>query len=231
LNGVDEVKKTILVVEDEKTINDVLSEYLLHSGYITIQAFDGLEGLMKFNKDVSLIILDIMIPKLNGFEVLKEIRKKSDIPALILSSLGDEENILKGYDLGVDEYISKPFSPKIIVKKVDAIFHRYHQTNPKIIQKGTLQILTESRDVFVQDVKINLTKKEYDILLLMAENEKSVFSRDALLNRIWGYDYYGADRVVDSCVKRLRKKMLSTNTYIKTVFGVGYKFEVDQDEV
>jgi len=223
------MNKNILIIEDERELNNVLYEYLTNEGYNVSQAFDGIEGLLKFNHTINLIIVDVMMPRLDGYGVLSEIRKKSNVPVLMLTALSEEENIIKGYDFGVDEYVTKPFSPKIIVKKVNAILNRQlHEEPTQIIQKGVLKIDLEKMEVCVREERVNLTKKEFDLLHILAENENKVFSRDKLLNKVWGYDYFGEDRVVDTCVKRLRKKLNEAKDYFKTVFGVGYKFEVSE---
>jgi len=223
------MNKNILIIEDERELNNVLYEYLTNEGYNVSQAFDGIEGLLKFNHTINLIIVDVMMPRLDGYGVLSEIRKKSNVPVLMLTALSEEENIIKGYDFGVDEYVTKPFSPKIIVKKVNAILNRQlHEEPTQIIQKGVLKIDLEKMEVCVREERVNLTKKEFDLLHILAENENKVFSRDKLLNKVWGYDYFGEDRVVDTCVKRLRKKLNEAKDYVKTVFGVGYKFEVSE---
>lgn len=217
----------ILLIEDERTINDVLKEYLVSAGYECVQAFDGLDGLMKFNPGFSLIICDVMMPKLDGYKVVEEIRENSDIPIIMLTALSEEDNILKGYELGVDEYVSKPFSPKIIVKKVQAILNRINQeVLEEDIIRGMITLSSTKRSVLVNAEKVKMSKKEFDLLHLFLTNEGMVFSRDHLLNHIWGYDYFGDDRVVDTAIKRLRKKLCEASKYIQTERGVGYKFEV-----
>ncbi len=221
--------KRILIVEDEPTINDVLKEYLTEYGYDCIQAFDGLDGLAKFNESISLIICDVMMPKLNGFELIEEIRKQSDVAIIMLTALNSDEDILKGYDLGVDEFVSKPFSPKIIVRKVKAILGRNSiKSQTELITKGMIEMNTFAFKVRIDNIDINLSKKEFELLKLFLENENIVFTRDSLLNHIWGHDYFGDDRVVDTAIKRLRKRLLEASIYIKTKHGVGYKFEVKQ---
>jgi len=221
------MSKKILIIEDEKEINNVLYEYLISSGYEVSQAFDGLEGLMKFDNQIDLVICDVMMPRLNGYGVVEEIRKKSNVSIIMLTALSEEEDILKGYDLGVDEYVSKPFSPKIIVKKVEAILSRQESKRSKsTISKGIISIEIKTMKTVIDENIVSLSKKEFELLQLFMENDEIVFNRDTLLNKIWGYDYFGDDRVVDTCIKRLRKKISPANNYIKTVFGVGYKFEV-----
>ena len=219
--------KHILIVEDEPTINDVLKEYLESNNYKCIQAYDGLDALTKYNSDISLIICDVMMPKLDGYGVVEEIRKQSDVAIIMLTALSDEQDILKGYDLGVDEYVSKPFSPRIIIKKVNAILSRGKESKPASnYEKGLLKVNRASRNVQVNNETIKLSKKEFDLLDIFITNEGNVFTRDSLLNHIWGYDYFGDDRVVDTAIKRLRKKLKEASKYIKTEHGVGYKFEV-----
>ena len=163
------MKKKVLIIEDERPINDVLKEYLEVSGYLCEQAFDGLDGLMKFNPSISIIICDVMMPKLGGYSVVAEIRKQSDVPIIMLTALSDEEDILKGYELGVDEYVSKPFSPQIIVKKEEAILSRSSQEQSvEILTKGILTIIHSSRTVQVNKESIKLSKKEFDLLALFA---------------------------------------------------------------
>lgn len=220
--------KKILVIEDEKSINDILYEYLLESGYEVLQAYDGFEGLKKFNPSIDLIICDVMMPKLDGYGVVEEIRETSFVPIIMLTALSQEEDVLRGYDLGVDEYVSKPFSPKIIVKKVQSILKRQvRETDNTQLKEGIISINVLEMRVLIEEKEIKLSKKEFELLLLFIENKGIVFSRDTLLNKIWGYDYFGEERVVDTCIKRLRKKLSNANNYIVTVFGVGYKFEVD----
>lgn len=217
----------ILIIEDSMDINDVLAEYLNASGYDTVQAFDGIEGVAKFNEGISLIICDVMMPNLDGYSVVEKIRKISDVPIIMLTALTDEEDVLKGYDLGVDEYVSKPFSPRIFAKKVEAILARNVRTTDKqVIHKGVMSISFPHRSVYVNDETIKLSKKEFELVGLFIENEGIVFSRNSLLDHIWGYDYFGNDRVVDTAIKRLRKKLKEAGEYIITEHGVGYKFEV-----
>ncbi|MCK5761524.1 MAG: response regulator transcription factor [Candidatus Izimaplasma sp.] len=223
------MNKRILIIEDEPTINDVLNEYLVESGFTCVQAYDGLDGLMKFNESISLVICDVMMPKLDGFSVVKEIRKQSDVSIIMLTALNSEEDVLKGYDLGVDEFVSKPFSPKIIVRKVEAILNRnVVNLQSELIIKGGIEMDTITFNVRINHVAIKLSKKEFELLKLFLDNENIVFTRDSLLNHIWGHDYFGDDRVVDTAIKRLRKRLLEASVYIKTIHGIGYKFEVKQ---
>lgn len=219
--------KNILIIEDEIMINNVITEYLVENGYNVVQSFDGAEGLLKYHDDIDLIIVDVMMPILDGFTFTKEIRKKANVPIIMLTALDDECDVIKGYDYGVDEYVSKPFSPKIIVKKVEAILKRQiKKQTDKVITRGCLELSPSSMTTKVNMKDVILSKKEFELLLFLIDNERNVFSRDQLLDKVWGYDYFGDDRVVDSCIKRLRKKISPANAYIKTVFGVGYKFEV-----
>ena len=218
----------ILIADDNQANSELLEAYLAQLDCELEFAVDGQDTLDKvasFEPDV--ILLDVMMPKLDGYKVVEEIRSKSDVPIIMLTALSNEEDVLKGYDLGVDEYVSKPFSPKIIVRKVNAILSRNTKSKTQeVLHKGVLTISFTSRTVAVNNDLVKLSKKEFDLLELFATNEGIVYTRDTLLNHIWGYDYFGDDRVVDTAIKRLRKKLHESSRYIKTEHGVGYKFEV-----
>lgn len=218
----------ILIIEDELEINNILKEYLTEYGYEIEQAFDGAEALLKFDSSFDLLIVDVMMPVLDGFSFMKEIRKSSSVPVIMLTALGDEENTIKGYDLGVDEYVSKPFSPRVIVKKVEAMLRRDFKADVSLVKRGILSLNKESMEIKLNGDVLSLSRQEFELLSFFMNHEKVVFNREQLLDQVWGYDYYGEDRVVDSSIKRLRKK-LSNCDYIKTVFGVGYKFEVTDE--
>lgn len=218
----------ILIVEDELEINNILKEYLIENNYSVEQAFDGAEALLKFDSSFDLLIVDVMMPVLDGFSFVKEIRKRSSVPVIMLTALSDEENVIKGYDLGVDEYVSKPFSPRIIVKKVEAMLRRDYKSDTTEIEKGVLTLNKEAMEIRLLDELLSLSKQEFELLSFFMQNERVVYNREQLLDQVWGYDYYGEDRVVDSSIKRLRKKLKDCD-YIKTVFGVGYKFEVTDE--
>ena len=211
---------------------EVVSQYLQDSGFTTTSAYDGIEGIMNYSSDIDLIICDVMMPRMDGYQVVEEVRKNSEVPIIMLTALSEEDDVLKGYDLGVDEYVSKPFSPKIIVKKVHAILNRHQQqASQEIIHKGGICLDQPRMSVSINNNTVSLSKKEYELLALFMDNESIVFTRDNLLNKLWGYDYFGDDRVVDTCIKRLRKKISPAHKHIKTVFGTGYKFEVDNENI
>lgn len=220
--------QNILIIEDESRIRSLLKDYLILEQFNIIEASNGIDGLSVFNKNkIDLAILDIMMPGLNGLEVTKEIRKVSSIPIILLTAKSQEEDKLSGYDLGADDYVTKPFSPKVLVAKIKALLKRTssNSTNNEI-NFPRLKINKESMEVSVDNNFVSLTPKEYDLLIYLAENQNIVLSRDTILDGVWGYDYYGDNRVVDTTVKRLREKLGNTAEYIVTVRGSGYKFEV-----
>lgn len=223
--------KTILVVEDDKRMNEIICDYLEMANFNVLVAKDGAEALEVFeNNEVDLIILDIMIPKLDGWSVCRRIRKISNVLIVILSARSDEDDKLMGFDLGADEYVTKPFSPKVLVARITALFNRFEREEDykRIITKKEITIDKDAYKVSVSDEEIFLTGKEYELLLFLIENEGKVFKRDTLISNIWGYDYYGDGRVIDTNIKTLRKKLGNCSNYIQTIIGVGYKFEVKQ---
>ncbi len=219
----------ILIVEDEKHLNDILYDYVLDKYDFAVidQIFDGLEALISIQETkYDLILLDVMLPNVGGFEICKKLREFSTTPVIMLSALSDEENQIKGYDLGIDEYITKPYSPKLVMKKVEAILSRYSEKFDEDFREyGVLKYNIDKHKVLVDDEEIELNKKEWDLFVLFVNNMGRVFTRDHLLNKVWGYDYYGDERTVDTHIKRLRKKLCSASVYIKTIFKEGYKFE------
>ena len=222
-------KLRILIVEDEKHLNDILYDYVLDKyEFATIdQIYDGLEALISIQEnEYDLILLDVMLPNVGGFEICQKLREKSTTPVIMLSALSDEENQLKGYNLGIDEYITKPYSPKLVIKKIEAILARYNEKNDQDYkQYGILQYNLDKHKILVEDVEIILNKKEWDLFVLFVSNKGRLFTRDDLLNKVWGYDYYGDVRTVDTHIKRLRQKLRKASSYIKTVFKEGYKLE------
>ena len=221
---------TILIIEDEITINRILSSYFKASGYKIITAYDGKEGLNLFRSNsIDLVCLDIMMPKVDGWSVAKSIREQSDVPIIFMSALSEEEDILKGYELNIDDYLTKPFNPKILVAKVERLLHRYSKStlsnSNSIIKAKNISIDITSHKIFLDDKELPLSKKEFDLLLYFVKNEGRICSRDQLLDEVWGIDIYVEDRIVDTYVKRLRKHLGDNSKYIKTVFGVGYRFE------
>jgi len=219
----------ILIVEDEVHLNDILYDYVLDKYDFAVidQIYDGLEALISIQThDYDLVLLDVMLPHVGGFEICKKLREKANTPVIMLSALSDEENQLKGYNLGIDEYITKPYSPKLVIKKIEAILSRYNEKVDEDFKKfGVIKYNLDKHKILVEDEEINLNKKEWDLFVLFIKNPGIVFSRDHLLNKVWGYDYFGDARTVDTHIKRLRKKLNDASKYIKTVFKEGYKFE------
>ncbi|MDF2544161.1 MAG: two component transcriptional regulator, winged helix family [Herbinix sp.] len=219
----------VLVVEDDKKMNDILCDYLETEGYQIYPAKDGVEALTIFDReDIELVILDIMIPKLDGWSVCRRIRQKSDALIIILSARGEEDDKLLGYELGADEYMTKPFSPKVLLACILALLKRSRVPSEKsetVIRHEELALHKEAYRVTLSGVTLPLTVKEYELLLRLMEHPRKVFRRETLINDIWGYDYYGDGRVVDTNIKTLRKKLGHYSNYIKTVIGVGYKFD------
>lgn len=227
---------SILIVDDNKQINSILEEYAKKEGYQTLVALDGEDALNQFEKyNPNLLLLDVMMPKIDGFEVCRRIRKTSNVPIIMITARGEDFEKIMGLDIGADDYIVKPFSPSEVMARVRAIFRRMSRENVGSSQVYTfydLNINLESYTVTVAEKLVLLTKKEIELLWMLATNKNCVFSRDQLLSSLWGYDYYGDSRTVDSHIKRLRAKLdVVDHPYweIKTIWGVGYKFEVEQN--
>lgn len=221
------MKYKILVADDEKRMRILISDFLVDAGYEIIEACDGAEAIEIFmeNKDISLVILDVMMPYYNGWEICEEIRRNSKIPIIMLTAKAAEKDELQGFNKGADEYIKKPFSPSVLVARVNALLVRtYNKTS--VIEKGSLTIDMDKHSVKNKDMQIDLSLTEYKLLVYLLENEDVVIARDTLLNNVWGYDYEGTDRTVDTHINRLRDKLNQDVSYIKTVRGYGYKFEV-----
>ena len=215
----------ILVVDDEALIRDVVREYLQLDGFSVVEASDGDEALDKFQQEqFDLVIMDIMMPKKDGFQTLKEMKQIKDIPVLMLSARGEEFDKLIGFDLGIDDYVTKPFSPKELVARVKAITKR-RDANPKRLVFGGLEVDDVAHEVKIDGKLINLTPKEYDLLKYFVSNNHIALSREQLLTNIWGYDFYGDDRTVDTHVKTLRHQLGSYGSCIKTIRKVGYKYK------
>ncbi len=226
------MNKTILIIEDEIRIRFLLKDYLLSEGFSVIEACDGEEGLMAFkNNNVDLILLDIMMPKIDGLTVLENIRTVSDIPIILLTAKSQEEDKLYGYDIGADDYITKPFSPKILVAKVKALLKRTADLNEDQSSTKNYNGLTINKlahEVKVDNVQLSLSPKEYELLVYLCDNIGIALTRDTILDNVWGIDYYGDLRTVDTNIKRLREKLGEKANYIVTVRGSGYKFDVSQ---
>ena len=225
-----EEKLKIFFCEDDENLGMLLREYLQAKGYVTDLFSDGEAGYKGFTKGkYDLCVLDVMMPKMDGWEVCREIRKNSKVPIIMLTARGDERDELLGFELGVDEYISKPFSPKILVARVEAILRRTGQSNPdEILSAGGIVIDKAAHQATVDDKPMDLSFKEFELLTYFLENEGIALSREKILNSVWNYDYFGDARTIDTHVKKLRSKMGDKGEYIKTVWGMGYKFEVGE---
>ncbi len=214
----------VLLVEDEKLIRMFIVEYFAKEKAEVIEASDGYEGLALLDETFDIVLLDIMMPGIDGYEVCKLIRQKSDVPILFISALSEDDNKLKGYELGADDFISKPFTPSLLYAKCKALLKRLNKEN-KSLSEGLIRIDEDTHQVFIDDEQIQLSHKEYLMLIYFIENKRKILSRDQLLDHIWGYDYYGDQRIVDTYVKKLRKKLLGASFYIQTVVKIGYMFD------
>ncbi len=226
-------KLKVMVVDDEARMRKLVKDFLTRDDFNVIEAEDGEDALNKFyeNKDIALIILDVMMPKMDGWEVCREIRKDSKVPIIMLTARGDERDELLGFDLGVDEYISKPFSPKILVARVEAILRRTNKINDNDrLEAGGIVIDRSAHMASVDGKPMDLSFKEFELLTYFMENQGIALSREKILNNVWNYDYFGDARTIDTHVKKLRSKMGSKGEYIKTIWGMGYKFEPTPDE-
>lgn len=222
------VSKKLLVVDDESRMRKLVRDFLQKKGYEVVEAEDGEQAVDKFcaNNDIALIILDVMMPKMDGWQTCREIRKLSDVPIVMLTAKSEEKDELLGFELGVDEYISKPFSPKILTARVDAILRRSGADESPIIQMGGIEVDKMAHIVKVDGEVIDLSYKEFELLSYFMENKGIALSREKILNNVWNYDYFGDARTIDTHVKKLRSKMGVKGDTIKTIWGMGYKFEV-----
>ena len=218
----------ILVVDDEARMRKLVKDFLTIKGYQVIEAGDGEEAVEIFfqQKDIALILLVVMMPKMDGWEVLKTIRLHSKVPIIMLTARGEERDELQGFDLGVDEYISKPFSPKILVARVEAILRRSNHVVGEVMNVGGIEINKAAHQVTIDGKPIELSYKEFELLTYFVENQGIALSREKILNNVWNYDYFGDARTIDTHVKKLRSKLGEKGDYIKTIWGMGYKFEV-----
>ena len=220
---------TVLVVDDESRMRKLIRDFLVKNGYEILEAGDGEEALKVFEENenkIQLVLLDVMMPKLDGWSVLRQIRQKSKVPIIMLTARGEELDELFGFELGVDEYIAKPFSPKILVARVEAILRRTNPEEKKVKDYGGIEIDTEGRTVKVDGKEIEMSLREYELLKYLVDNEKIALSRDKILNNVWNYDYYGDSRTIDSHIKKIRHKLGKKGKYIETIRGIGYKFEI-----
>ena len=220
----------VLVVDDESRMRKLVKDFLNKKGFIVLEAVDGEEAIDIFFSDnsINLLILDVMMPKMDGWEVVKEVRKVSKVPIIMLTARGQEQDELLGFELGVDEYISKPFSPKILVARVEAILRRSNQLNEDVIEAGGITLDITAHKVLIEETEIELSYKEFELLTYFMKNQNVALSREKILNHVWNYDYFGDARTIDTHVKKLRSKLGDKGEYIRTVWGMGYKFEVNQ---
>ena len=223
-------KLKILVVDDESRMRKLVKDFLVKHDYEVLEAQDGEQAVDIFfeDKDIALVILDVMMPKMDGWQVCREIRAHSKVPIIMLTAKGDERDELLGFELGVDEYISKPFSPKILVARVEAILRRTgHGEQEEILEAGGIVLNKTAHLVTVDGKAMDLSYKEFELMTYFMENQGIALSREKILNHVWNYDYFGDARTIDTHVKKLRSKMGDKGEYIKTIWGMGYKFEVE----
>ena len=218
----------ILVVDDEQRMRKLVKDFLTKQGFRVLEAADGEEAVDVFleNKDIVLVILDVMMPKMDGWEVCREIRQYSKVPIIMLTARGAEADELRGFELGVDEYIAKPFSPKILVARVQALLRRANAVSEESLEYGGIVLDRSAHEVLIDGERIDLSFKEFELLSYFMENKDIALSRERILNHVWDYDYFGDARTIDTHVKKLRSKMGKYGSYIKTIWGMGYKFEV-----
>lgn len=224
-------KAKILIVDDESRMRKLLRDFLERAGYDILEACDGIEAMDQFyeNKEIDLIILDVMMPRMDGWQVCKEVREHSRVPIMMLTARTEEQNELKGFELGVDEYVAKPFSPKILVARVGALLKRAkNAAQEATVNAGGIVLDKAAHMVTVDGNMIDLSVKEFELLAYFLENQRIALSREKILNNVWNYDYFGDARTIDTHVKKLRSKMGEKGNYIKTIWGMGYKFEVEE---
>ena len=220
---------TILVVDDESRMRKLIKDFIMQKGYSILEAGDGEEALKTFEENqnkIGLILLDVMMPKLDGWSVLRQIRQTSKVPIVMLTARGEEQDELFGFELGVDEYISKPVSPKILVARVEAILKRTMANKKNVQECGGITIDPDGRTVKIDGKQVEMSLREYELLKYLVDNQGIALSRDKILNNVWNYDYYGDSRTIDSHIKKIRHKLGKKGKYIQTMRGVGYKFEI-----
>ena len=223
----------ILVVDDEARMRKLVKDFLVRKGYEVLEAGDGIEAMDVFysTQNIALIILDVMMPKMDGWEVCREIRKESKVPIIMLTAKSSERDEQLGFELGVDDYISKPFSPKILVARVEAILRRSGASlDDEVLKAGAVEIDKAAHQVRIDGKLVELSFKEFELLTYFVENEGIALSREKILNSVWNYDYFGDARTIDTHVKKLRAKMGDRGSYIKTIWGMGYKFTTTEEE-
>ena len=220
----------VLVVDDESRMRKLVRDFLVKKDFEVLEAGDGAEAIDIFfaTKDIALVILDVMMPKMDGWQVCREVRSYSQVPIIMLTAKSDERDELLGFELGVDEYISKPFSSKILVARVEAILRRTSGlAADDVIRAGGIEVNKAAHEVTIDGTSIELSYKEFELLTYFMENQGIALSREKILNSVWNYDYFGDARTIDTHVKKLRSKLGTKGDYIKTIWGMGYKFEVD----
>ena len=223
-------KIKILVVDDESRMRKLVRDFLEREGFEVLEAGDGVEAMDLFyeEKEVALVILDVMMPKMDGWQTLREIRQTSQVPVIMLTARSEERDELQGFKLGVDEYISKPFSPKILVARVEAVLRRSHAVGVgEVLEAGGITVDKAAHQVKIDGKEIDLSFKEFELMAYFVENQGIALSREKILNNVWNYDYFGDARTIDTHVKKLRSKLGDKGEYIRTIWGMGYKFEVD----
>ena len=224
-------KIKILIVDDESRMRKLIRDFLEREGYQILEAADGVEAMDQFysEKEISLILLDVLMPRMDGWQVLREVREHSKVPIMMLTARTEEQNELKGFELGVDEYVAKPFSPKILVARVGALLKRARNaTEEASVNAGGIVMDKAAHIVTIDGTPVDLSVKEFELLAYFLENQKMALSREKILNHVWNYDYFGDARTIDTHVKKLRSKMGEKGNYIKTIWGMGYKFEVEE---
>ena len=221
-------ENTILIVDDEQRMRKLVKDFLTKQDFTVLEAADGEEAVDLFfeKKDIDLVILDVMMPKMDGWETCREIRQYSQVPIIMLTARGSENDELRGFDLGVDEYIAKPFSPKILVARVQALLRRTNSMREENLEYGGIVLNRSAHEVRIDGKRIDLSFKEFELLTYFMENKDIALSRERILNHVWDYDYFGDARTIDTHVKKLRSKMGDKGKFIKTIWGMGYKFEV-----
>lgn len=223
------MNKKVLIVEDEKKIREILADYFSTEGFKVFEAEDGLKAIDIFDSElIDLVILDIMMPNMDGWSVCRRIRKKSDVVIIMLTAREDEDDKLMGFDLGADDYVTKPFSPKVLIARANTLLRRINKegSQEKIIKRKGIEIDTDGRRILRDGCEVEMTPKEFDLLTYLIKNEGIVLTRDQILNMVWGYDFFGDTRAVDTTIKNLRKKLGKYGILIQTSFRIGYKFEV-----
>ena len=217
----------ILVVDDESRMRKLVKDFLQREGYSVLEAGDGMEAMdIFYEQKIDLVILDVMMPRMDGWQTCREIRRDSTVPIIMLTARSEERDELQGFELGVDEYISKPFSPKILVARVEAILRRSNHVVGEVMNVGGIEINKAAHQVTIDGKPIELSYKEFELLTYFVENQGIALSREKILNNVWNYDYFGDARTIDTHVKKLRSKLGEKGDYIKTIWGMGYKFEV-----